>query len=98
MKSSVLRFTLFTLVGAYITLLGYILPYAATPLLTVTGVGMLVYAMTLFMGGPDWSGAPTKPAAPAGACMDANHAGCQDDPECVCGCHRERIEVMIRSF
>lgn len=97
MKTSALRFTLISLVGTYIFLMGYILPYAASPLLTITGVGLLIYAGLLFFREPDEKSTASS-TVPAGACLDANHAGCQDDPECVCGCHRERIEVMIPSL
>lgn len=98
MNTSFFRITLLAVAGAYIVLMGYMLPYAATPLLSVSGTALMLYAMYLFMRGNDLSGTGQAPTFPAEACLHANHAGCQDDPECVCGCHRERIEVMIPTF
>ena len=88
---------LITLAGSFTLLISY-LPYAASPLLTVTGVALLCYATYIFLRGNDLSGTGKTPTYAAVPCQDANHAGCQDDPECVCGCHRERIEIMIRSY
>lgn len=78
--------------GGYITIMG-LSPVSGTPLLAVTGFAMLVYAGIMLTAGNETS---TK-QRPAHPCREMNHAGCQDSPDCVCGCHRERIEVSVGS-
>lgn len=97
MTTSFFRILLWVCAGGFITIMGNS-QYGATPLLTVAGLSMLSYGMYRFLVGMNLSDkaesvmAAIRPALP---CRNLNHSGCQDDPSCVCGCHRERIEIKV---
>jgi hypothetical protein len=96
MKPSFFRVTLMACAGGYITIMG-LTGYAATPLLVIAGVLLMLYSMTIMFSGYDLSGRGLTKPAPAHPCQEMNHAGCQDNPECICACHRERIEISVGS-
>jgi len=82
--------------GGYITILGFS-PYSANPLLVITGLTMITYGIVKFCIGAEFTDKKPK-VLPAHPCRQSNHAGCQDSPDCVCGCHRERIEIKVRAY
>lgn len=83
--------------GGYISIMG-VSGYGATPLLVVTGVAMMAYAVILLIMESGFFGKAVVRAKPAHPCLQMNHAGCQDSPDCICGCHRERIEIKVGSY
>lgn len=83
--------------GGYISIMG-VSPYGGTPLLVVTGTAMMAYAFILLVRNNELLGPALKRTQPAHPCRQMNHAGCQDSPDCICGCHRERIEIKVGSY
>lgn len=99
MKPTILRSTLISALGVLIAIMG-VSPVSGTPLLFVTGAGLLAYGTRMMIRIPSAYATPviSRSAASAHPCRAQNHAGCQDSPDCGCGCHRERIEVRINAF
>lgn len=72
----------------------------------ILGIALLTRGVYLycqkFVGTEETVVTDTPPVVDKGSittvCQHSNHAGCQDDPECPCGCHRERIAVEIKGL
>jgi hypothetical protein len=66
------------------------------PLIVVTGILMSLYGTLslhrILFGNPHLRALGVRVAD---TCLRANHAGCQDDPGCTCGCHAERIDLKV---
>lgn len=96
MKPSFFGIVLTFCAGGYIALMG-VSGYGATPLLVLAGIFMLGYSTVKMFSGHGITESGTTKRLAAYPCREMNHAGCQDNPDCACGCHRERIEISVGS-
>lgn len=66
------------------------------PLIVVTGILMFIYGglslHQIIFGSTHYRALMERVAD---TCQRADHAGCQDDPGCTCGCHAERIDLKV---
>lgn len=83
-----------SLTAAIAGLMVAIVGITAGPLIVVTGIMLALYGglnLHRLIYGHSVEG-DTHVAV---VCQRANHAGCQDDPGCTCGCHAERIDYKM---
>lgn len=83
------------LIGVVLTLFGCA-PVTGSPLYAIVGIGGIVAGSLMFVCPRDAPG--TAASRLADPCQWGNHAGCLDSPDCICGCHRERVELRLPSL